>query len=669
MRPLRDTEWIKQSFLLDSSQIDDAGFFRRTYSKAASKFVDTSLGGHWALNPLPQFCKYTDPPVKGRFNPSEGMGEWYSDVIDDNAQLIHIRAGLPKFNSLTRFFGNFYSAEANALAKGGRISRALFKFGAVLGSLVTIPLQPLVLVGATMDYFFNRPSTSYYTLSSRMALYWSACNAMVNGVAVGLGFIGRQFTDPYSVKQGASQFVAGLDRKDDVKEFSDMLGKDILFDNGTINLTGIVGKPQRLADQFYDRLNNILGSNRDSASLRQALLQMSTVETLSDDPGNVATLTSYLNEYMTGNPEAEYDPNKLDNVEELDNSEESLNNWSNYFKAEARMGLEFVTFRVDHTGTQTESFSNVMKESAIATTINSISGEAREKRFSVADGNITGFVGAAIEGAMSVVNGIASQFQVDGVAALAGSAMVDIPKIYDTSSADINVTTFNIPLRSPYGHDLSRLQHLIIPLCCLLGLTLPISTGPQSYTQPFMLELFNRGRTRIQRGMVTSLTVTRGVGDVGWTNDGKYLGIDVSISIADMSSVMHMPIIASYSFLEGAAMATGAAIGAVNTGIANAVGVTDTSVEDGARQGAAMAALLNKSTYAEDGLHSTYLNLLASIPFEVDVNPSRKLRLRATQRVAQWEQKLSKAHISNWFMDGLTGDAIRAIHLATNRGD
>lgn len=523
MPALLDESWIKQSFLLDQSQIDDDHYYRKYYSTATQKFVDTSLGGHWALNPLPQFTRFCDPPVRGRYSPSNGMGEYYSDAIDDNAQLVHFRLGVPKFNSLTSFFGNFYSAEASSFARTGRGTSAFFKVGSVLGTLVTLPVQPLIWLGSTIDYFMNRPQTSYYTLDPRMPLYWSAFNTMLNGVVANLGWVARYWTP-----EASSQFVPGMDKSDDVEDLSSMLAGDVMMSKGTFNVTAIAGRAQRLADKYNDAIAKAVGDARDAMSLKKAIREVSTADTY-DDTEDVS-LTKYLTTYFdNATMHSQYDPNQADVMNKADNSESSIQGWGDFFRAERRMGLDFVTYRVDHTGVQTETFSTSTKESSIAATINGISGEVREKRFSLADGNTgIGIVDWAFNAARDVAMGAASQFKIDGLAALAGSAFVDIPKLPDQSQADINRTTFTIPLRSPYAHDYARIQHILLPLCGLLCMGLPLSTGPQSFCSPLLIEVVNEGRTRIHRGVVSSISVSRGVGDIGWLPHGKFMGVDVT---------------------------------------------------------------------------------------------------------------------------------------------
>ena len=214
-----------------------------------------------------------------------------------------------------------------------------------------------------------------------------------------------------------------------------------------------------------------------------------------------------------------------------------------YATQTAKKGADFVTFKVDPIGTISESFTNTLGESEIGSKINSTSSSAASARFSVSGGN-TGV--DVVDGAFIAVGdflkGFLSGVHMDGLLALAGSANVEIPKHYQNSSSDFQNHTFNIELRSPYGDRMSQFFNLYVPLACLLALALPLSTGLQSYSAPFYCMGYSKGRCMIRNGMVTSLSITRGVGNQGWNKRMEPLGIDVSLTLTDAAQVMHAPI-------------------------------------------------------------------------------------------------------------------------------
>ena len=209
----------------------------------------------------------------------------------------------------------------------------------------------------------------------------------------------------------------------------------------------------------------------------------------------------------------------------------------------AKKGADFVTFKVDPGGSVSESFTNTLGESEIQSKINSASSSAASARFSFSGGNVGHDV---IDGAFNAVGdflkGFLSGVHMDGLLALAGSAHVEIPKHYQNSSADFQTHNFNIELRSPYGDRMSQFMNLYVPLACILAGALPLSTGLQSHTAPFYCMVYSKGRCMIRNGMITSLSITRGVGNQGWNKRLEPLGIDVSIGVTDAAQVMHAPI-------------------------------------------------------------------------------------------------------------------------------
>jgi hypothetical protein len=325
------------------------------------------------------------------------------------------------------------------------------------------------------------------------------------------------------------------------------------------------------------------------------------------------------------------------------------------------MGSEFVSFRVDYTGTQTESFSSQTKESSISQQINSLAASNRETRFSIADGNIdaTGIASAALGALKGFASGVAEGFGVQGLAQLSGSAFADIPKVYDSSSCDFNKTTFTIPLRSPYGDPMSRLQNIFVPLCALFAMAVPLSTGKQSYTSPFLVECFNQGRTHIRLGIISSFSVTRGVGDVGWTNQGHFLGCDVSITVDDLSGVMHMPLQAGYTMTEKVIQGAGYAIGS----IADAV----TGGTTGGETGSALASATLGSTYDDDNAYTDYMAILSGMPLEAEINTARKWAVRMARQQAKFDDLTSPNRMVMSAMSGMTGDFWKAMSLSTDR--
>ena len=62
--------------------------------------------------------------------------------------------------------------------------------------------------------------------------------------------------------------------------------------------------------------------------------------------------------------------------------------------------------------------------------------------------------------------------------------------------------------------------------------------------------MYDPGRQQSRLCMMESLSITRGVGNVGFNQDHQPLAIDVSFSFVDMSSIMHVDISSGFGFFD-----------------------------------------------------------------------------------------------------------------------
>lgn len=568
-----DRNWSQQAFMLAAGKNDTIPMARidirnRTFSTAELKFTDTTLGGSYAINAKPQFTQYADIRAEGRLadrretslgavNGKLGLGSYYSEAIDDNNQLIHLRFGVPNYNSLTQFFTGFYNVHAGRLARTGRASTffgaaaetAGFVFG-VVAQITFFPLLAVHALGYVGNFFFGKKTSKFYYLKPTMTPYWAAVGSMVNKIAVGRGLF------PVSLRREKNQTINTSYQLDStvLKNLSSMM-PDVFSPDGGYDIYAAANKAERYrvasdrrlyeafnkgtATDFYgvvqaegqNKLNKLDGTHSGFGGLRNAIRQFITA------PSTFITPSANENADTSG-PEKDLraDGNKDSNF---------VQKFLGYLTNELNDGAAFATFRVDYTGSVSESFSNSVRESDISSKANSVASQARSTKFTFAGGNVVGgALGAAVGVATDVVGGFITgtldSMQFSGLLGLAGGSFVDIPKHWDSSSANLPKSSYTIQLRSPYGNVVSQMQNLYIPLAMLLAGALPLSTGKQSYTSPFILEIYDRGRNQTRLGMIDSLSVTRGTTNLGFDRNGNAMGIDVSFSIVDMSSIMHM---------------------------------------------------------------------------------------------------------------------------------
>ncbi|MNP88986.1 hypothetical protein D3C85_13800 [compost metagenome] len=693
MNNILDSDWVKSAFLLpaDTTIGGNETIVNRIYSNSMQQAGDTTPGGCFIINPLAQFTRYADLkhnvygngtdsngqniliPRVSRINKTSptsgnGMGRIYHEKFIENTQVVHFRCGLPEFNTMTSFYANYYSVPAASMARTGRAPGFFYNLGWALGSIVTIPLMPFVFAGKVIRFFLRRPASKYYYLKPTMYPYWTAVSSMVNGIAANMGVI------PRPIYEGSKH----LYNKEDGLDNEDIIGYHKLIptiyrENGGLDVFAIAQRGQRLANARHAILRGKLKKESDPDKIKnifkrylygQDLGRVYTELNNTTQPTLKAYADLWMNNSRMGKMEVEEAASNTENVERTirgDEGSESHGAYIDALLAEARMGSDFVSFRVDYTGTQSESFNNATKEPSIQGQINGISASARETRFALFDGAITGAAGMAVDAMKSFVAGGLQGMGIQGLAQLSGSAFVDIPKVWDSSSCDFNKLSLTIPLRSPYGDPVSRLQNLILPMCCLFAMGVPLATGKQSHTSPFLIEYFAQGRAHSRLAMIDSLSFTRGVGDVGWNNVGGFLGVDVTVGLIDLSNAINMPINPSFEFGEAVIQAAGYGIG----GTGSFLGGGDFSA--GGTAGSAVAQAMLGSTYDDDNNYTDYLSILAGLPLEAEINMARKWAVRLARKQAAMDDMTSPNRIAMWTMDSVPGELARILATSTER--
>lgn len=687
-RMVRDSNWVRKSFLLAGNKADEETSVWRTWSTAYSKYVDTSLGGNFAINQLPQFTRYADLRTKGLSKDAQraknqtsaamsGMGRYYSEAIDDSAQLIHMRFGTARFNSLISFFVNFYDHEAGVLAREGRVPFSFYA-GKIATTIVTLPLQVVFTlfsgVNSAINFFSGRPRSKFYYMVPAMAMYWNRVNFMCNNIASTMGLVMRGFDQEAAVKNPDLRMTEEVAETEDYKKFGWENYGDVWKEKGQVDMFQVANRAKRKENVQRKEIEKILGSS-DKSNISKRLRNFYLNGTITD-PGGASTrdylkahhesilgdlangmmdaIGEALNKTSTGGTPAATEPTaegteaapaaapaetklassdtkqdlytKLsrdaeDNVAIVPGALANKFKTTDSFPADWAEGSQFVTFRVDSQGPVSESFSSSFQQSQIQQRMNQISSSASELRFSAANGNL-GIPGVdqLIQLATNVVTGGLDAIGFDSLMALAGQALVDIPQSWESSSAQFPSSQYNIELRAWSGNKICIFSQLIVPVVMMLAAALPMSTGLQSYTSPFLCELFSQGRNQIRLGMFKDLTISRGEGNVGWTRNHQPLGINISFSIADFSTVMHAPIDVGFKPLNPL-----------------------------------------KGIFDEDNAFSDYMSVLGAASMAEMIYPTRKLAVRWTQKKLNFSSYWSMSRLSNNVANNRSVQAIASI--------
>lgn len=670
---MRDENWLRRSFMVSDYTYNNTDMVRRELTEARFKFTDTTLGGNFAINPPPQFTRFADIPVPSRYTNSDGMGRYYSEALDDRGQYIHMRFGVPEYNSLTNFFFNFYNAGAAHLANRGRAPSSFYYMGRAVGFVVSLPAQPFIWTGQVIRFFTQKPASKFYYMKPTMPLYWSAVSNILNGIGVNMGVIGR------GMSKGEAELRKSLDPQQSGEHgalYGNLSGgnfPNIYRPDGGVDIYKVATRAQRMAIQQRKAMAKVLESGGSLEGMASSM-ESSQTSMVGDPSMANDNMDSYLGSYH-GTGVGEEKLPEVDDSEQTSNSEKveeaavhsnlaGDGGFLSHLEAELEDGAAFVTFRVDDQGEVSETFQNQTGESPLASTLKGVSSSARQARFSFANGNLTDVpvIGDIIDSAKDLVSGALESVSLSGIMALGGSAFADIPDIWESSSAEFPTATYTIELRSPYGTPMARFQNLMVPLSMLLASALPLATGKQSYTSPFLCELYSQGRNQIRLGMVESLSITRGAGNVGWTRNGEPLGIDVSITVVDLSSIMSMPISSNFGVMGAAIQGSAEALGRAADML---VGNTSGAESEGAS--GSLASLLAKSTFDDDNAFTDYLAVLGSLGLADQIYPTNKLRLNRAKRVADWQQWKSPAHLANWMGGTLPGRVASMITHTTNR--
>lgn len=578
-----DAKWVKNSFLVSDVDLKNPrDKVNRYWSTAKADFTDTSVGGNIGLNPWPQFTQYADIPEPGLYvNRQEstvsnisgnyGKGRFYTEAFDNNRNLIFLRFGLPQFNSLGRFFTLAIDRNMASLANKGRSHAFARNVGRVVGTVLSLAKVPILAVaywgiklgGEVLSRITPNASSKYYTLRPEPVLYYSAVTNLFNMMAINRGVLPASMTTDGRQEIGETLTVNQSVMDNLKKIMPDIFSKNLTDGSlsNYIDVYAIVSRAQRIANYRFDR--EIVELDKTGVDYAGYVDNLRTETVTDPNPTSFASLIKNYTEYndsntadddeheailMAKDPLASYEAGTTDGF--LKGAKQWWEDTIEYYNGMRNDGADFVPLIVEHTGTVQESFSNSVKDSNVASVINSTSEGTRSTIFNLAGGNlgdnviadtvekIAGSVKEVAMGALEVLTLNASSI----ITALLGGGYVDVPKQWDNSSFTLTKNSYTMSLVQPYGHPVSLLLHTDLIIAIMLAGVLPIATGKASYTSPFLCELIHPGRQQTPLGIIDNLSITRGTTNLGFNNNNQALGVEISFSVVDLSSIMSVPI-------------------------------------------------------------------------------------------------------------------------------
>ena len=477
------------------------------------KCRDTSIGGNDAVNCYPQFNETDDVSehpflsISGENKERSGMGRVYSEMYDDQQQIMYITFGVPQYNTMTNFYNNAISDNLAKLMNNGSGPNIGQLIGSTIGTFVSLPTLPMAFISNIIGLITNTKITKYYEFRSAMPLYYRCVNSMIIHLTVNLGLSSDAYLSSTS-SQKAGGVISNLSRHEQAARS--------IQDNAGVSTQGL---PDIFQNYGFDIYRILLKKYKYIENGFQ-ISQQPTSDDMLDKAGGVDVAADrttptgkFASDFITMFTGQLYDANL------------------------------FIGFRVEKGIDTSESFSNTTGESSISQQINQKARAAQDAKFSAMNGNVDGGVLSSIVG---VLGGIVSGFTKATVGntvenVMAGAGTIDFPEVWKDSTFSKSYH-FNMSLRSPYGDPYSILQNLYIPLSMLLAGALPRGIGQSAYTSPFVCRAYCKGMFAVPLGMISNMTIKRGADQFGWTTSRLPTCIDVSFEIKDLSPTMFLAV-------------------------------------------------------------------------------------------------------------------------------
>jgi hypothetical protein len=463
-----------------------------------------------------------------------------------------------------------------------------------------------------------------------------------------------------------------------------------------MNVFSFVGRAQRLVVKRNEQIRKAVEESNggEYTSIRHVL------DSVLDDVSRRSYnqyLTDWFNE--TVNKPIKSKVEGTGSNDTLEAIEEPKPSFLDFFRSELDDGSAFASFRVNYTGAVQESFSNQTAESEMASTINNMSSSARTTTFKFAGGNIDdgiigSAIGSALQSARDFANGVADSIGIQGLATLAGAAFVDIPEQWTASVARLPTLNYTIHLGGPYGNQISQLMDIDLPIAMLLAGALPRATGKQSYTSPFLLELYDQGRGQTRLGIIESISINRGTTNLGFNKECKAMGVEISLGIKDLSTVVTVPITKGISHdalasginagwigmtaagAVGGAVAGakagglgGAIVGAVGGTVVSQIAALPAAVGFGA-VGAGVDAVKNVITtinnvFDDDNTFTDYMAVLAGMNMYEQIYMWPRFRNNIARAMASWDTMYSASAFASFMGDTIPARVLSIMYKGT----
>lgn len=537
-------------------------------------YTDARVGGNDAINPYWQFNRDDDIVprmlrVKGVTGGDKeyGLGRVYAEHYDAHQQILWLSMGVAEYTDLISFYLDAGDANAaDVMNRGSLYGMVMQGFKFITNAVVwafTMPIMAPLYIYRWFKRFEMTRVTRYYWFLPSMTLYYEMVNTMLTYLAINMGLYPTLFdkrVDQAKMLYTKDKLWSAQNRGNPIGDFINDAKFNEQFE----------GIPEVLKDgpdifKIINRRAKLFNANAAKVSSRELLHSTAELETAKEHFTDYATNWVYKGEIKVGEPDpTQWVDKELENKNwEPVKPEQSkdgkvkgaLKNWWATAKGSMFGSDLYVGFKVESTQNASESISNETGSTGIAQKLNSMAQQAKDEYEDSMGGGILGRLANKIssdgfeQGILGTIRGAVARktfkilsktgFGDIGTIISNGNGFMDIPDVWKSSSFNKNYS-FNIELYARYGDPVSIFQSIYIPLVMLLAAGLPRSVGTSMYTSPFLVKAFCKGQFAIPCGIVSSLDVTRGKEQYGWSADMLPTQVSVSISLKDMTPAMFM---------------------------------------------------------------------------------------------------------------------------------
>lgn len=506
------------------------------------KCRDTSLGGNDAINPLPQFSVDDDIAntlYEHATDTEVSMGQVYSENYDDLQQILYMGFGIPLFSNVGNFWATATDMELTGFVnKGSGIS--LDKIGYLIGSapirIFNIATIPYKFLFAMTDSIAKVPISKYYSFSSQMPMYFRFVNTILVHLATNMNIVGSSTTINATGSDVSGKTAVAL-TEEGTKQTQDLSGISSVFREYGLDMARIMTKKY-----FYENGNDGKISTKytdqaiiDSSNLNGGL-GVADADTVTPEETTTTATTNATNSEATNGEASSSARNWL---------MQYIDNFKAAYGTAIYDGHMFIGFRIDKGMGGSESFSNSTGESQIAQLANEKYMQGKDAKFKTmggeyGDGAIASVLGGVVDFISGAVSGAFNTIKMDPLgAALSGSAKIDIPEVWMSSSYSRSAS-FTITCLAPYGDFETIFQSEYVPLACVLAGALPRGTGHSSHSSPFVCQAYCKGVFSSPLCIIESLEITRGADQFGLNAARLPLKLTMNVTLKDLSPVMYM---------------------------------------------------------------------------------------------------------------------------------